>query len=348
MTATTSQGSQQTPAAGAGAESGGGTAPAPLPHNRLGINYRAVPARRIEVPIIDVHTHTYNVEHTRGFLEAADAYGIREIWTMAPLEDVDAFQQHFPGRFHFIAVPKWQDAGPTEAFVTDWMKRLDGFYEKGSRLAKFHLSPGTRKRSGLDLNHPLLQRVVRHAYTLGFHFMTHVGDPKAWFAPRARYADVAQYGTFESQFEMLDRMLEQFPDRVHMGAHMGGSLEDLDALERRLERFPHYSLDSSATKWIVRAIAQQDPDRVRAFLIRQQNRVMFGSDLVVGDKYGFDHYASRYWTHLMQWESDIIGESPIEDPDAAEGRPQLRGLDLPESVLRKMYRENALGFLPWT
>ena len=47
--------------------------------------------------------------------------------------------------------------------------------------------------------------------------MTHVGDPKAWFFGKGTYAD-GTYGTFESQFAMLERMLERYPDRLHLGA----------------------------------------------------------------------------------------------------------------------------------
>jgi len=197
----------------------------------------------------------------------------------------------------------------------------------------------------MDLEHPLIRRVIEHAYGLGFHFMTHVADPRGWFEPGQRYAKAAEYGTFAEQFVMLDRLLAQYPDRIHMGAHMGGSLEDLAALAARLDRFPHYCLDSSATKWIVRAVAEQPIEPVRQFILRYQDRILFGSDLVVDPKYDFDHYASRYWVHQMLWETPHNGASPIEDPDAAHGRPKLIGLDLPPDVLTKLYRTNAEKWL---
>jgi hypothetical protein len=68
--------------------------------------------------------------------------------------------------------------------------------------------------------------------------------------------------------------------------------------------------------------------------------VLFGSDLVTGTDYDFDHFASRYWAHQMMWESDYRGESPIVDPDA-EDPPRLAGLNLPIDVLTRLYRENA-------
>lgn len=337
------------------------------PYNRLGLDYAHPPAHKIPGEIIDCHMHAGSVEQTKMFLAAADAYGIGRIWTMTGLENVPALKEAFPDRFEFIAVPNWQSGGPNEPFISDWCRRLDEFYALGSRLIKFHQAPRTRVLWKMGLDHPLTHRVIKHAYDLGYHFMTHVGDPKTWFLPGKPYADHAQFGTFNEQFPLLDQMLEEFPDRIHLGAHMGGSLEDLPALTRRLERFPNYVIDSSATKWIIRAIADTATvasngnvapggslgfegtkttlSQMRDFFIKFQDRILFGSDLVVGDRFNFDHYASRYWVHQTQWETPYRGESPIEDPDATQP-PQLVGLDLPPEVLVKLYRTNALRWLP--
>ncbi|MGC8625336.1 MAG: amidohydrolase family protein [Phycisphaerae bacterium] len=315
------------------------------PYNRLGINYRDIPQRKISGLIIDAHTHTREPVLTRAFLRAADAYGIGKIWTMAPLEQVAALRAEFPGRFEFIAIPNWKTLAPCADFITDWRKRVDAFYALGACLIKFHNAPGTQQRMGMTLDHPEMQLMIRHAYELGYHFMTHVGDPKAWFGPGRKYDPKDGHKSFADQFAMLDRMLEKYPDRVHLGAHIGGCVEDLKQLQLRLDRFPHYIVDSSATKWVVRGIAEQPLTPVREFFIRNQDRILFGSDLVVGENYDFDHYGSRYWVHQKQWETDYHGESPIADPDAANNTPLLHGLNLPVEVLEKLYRTNAEKWL---
>ena len=142
---------------------------------------------------------------------------------------------------------------------------------------------------------------------------------------------------------------------------MGGSLEALEVLARRLEKYPHYVIDMSATKWMVRAVAEQSAAAVRDFFVAFQDRIIFGSDLVVGDKFDWDHYASRYWALQMMWETATQGESPIEDPDGgrgfepgsgrfdagkADGVPRLVGVELPAEVLGKIYRKNTERWLP--
>jgi len=325
------------------------------PHNRTNINFRAIPPRKIDLApqggIIDIHAHCFNVTNTGKMMEAAAAYGIGITFSMGPLEEVDALNAAYPGRLRYIAIPKWQTAAATDEFAADWLRRLDGFYEKGARLFKLHMAPGTKKRWGMSFDHPIIQQVIKHAYALGYHFMSHVSDPKAWFAPGGKYANPADaYGTFEEQFTPLENLLQKYPDRLHLGAHMGGCLESLDLLAKRLDAYPQYIIDTSATKWILRAVAEQSTAAVRDFFLAYQDRILFGSDLVTGDAYDFDHYASRYWSHQMQWETPCRIPSPIEDPDAAknpagQSDPQIHGLDLPPAVLQKIYRSNAQRLL---
>ena len=119
---------------------------------------------------------------------------------------------------------------------------------------------------------------------------------------------------------------------------MGGNVEDPAFLQRLFDRHTNLRLDSSATKWIVREVARH-PERVREFVERNPDRIVFGSDIVASANFTrFDHFASRYWAHRMMWESDYRGESPIADPDADP--PLLAGLSLSPPNQRKLYFEN--------
>jgi hypothetical protein len=85
---------------------------------------------------------------------------------------------------------------------------------------------------------------------------------------------------------------------------------------------------------------------MREFFIQNQDRILFGSDQVSGDDRGFDFYASRFWVHRKLWETAYVGESPITDPDLPPDRqPTLRGLCLPDPVLQKLYRDNAVRLM---
>ena len=309
------------------------------PANHLGLNYRDIPPRKVLTRIVDVHSHVHNGRGTPFFFEAAAAYGIEKVVSMSPLDDVDALRTAYPGWLDFIAIPRWRSMENTDSFRRQWLADLETFREKGARRMKFWMAPLMRGKYGLTLQDAYFEPLIRRGLELGYEFMIHVGDPSEWFAPGARYADAKVFGTKPEQYAQLEYLLNAVAPQTVIAAHMGGYCEEPEFLQRLLDRYANLYLDSSATKWIVRAVARQ-PELIRAFMIRNQDRILFGSDLVVGEDHDFDHFASRYWVHQMMWETPYRGESPIEDPDAGAA-PQLAGLDLPEMVLQKLYTQNA-------
>jgi predicted TIM-barrel fold metal-dependent hydrolase len=208
-------------------------------------------------------------------------------------------------------------------------------------VIKFWAAPRGRER-GLFVDAPWRVEAARRARAAGVRVvMVHVGDPDAWF--RTVYTDAAKFGTKPEQYAGLCRLLEMFPDMTWIGAHMGGDPEHADHLEELLERYPHLYFDTSATKWQVREVSAHR-DEVRGLLCRHPERFLFGSDLVTRHGLERDHYASRYWCQRTLWESAWEGLSPIADLDfsSVPGQtPPLRGLALPEAVLRQVYHDNA-------
>lgn len=317
--------------------------------NRTGINYQQAPPRRLFGPIIDFHTHIYHGEHLEPFFAAADLYGIKRFFSMTPLADVEKVNAAHGDRIRFIAIPNWrrqEKLGLAPEFRAEWMADIGTFAALGSRLCKFWMAPPIRERVGLTLRHEFLQPVIDHALGLGFEFMVHVADPSVWWGAGRKYEDTAKFGTKAEHYEAFEWFLERVHPRRVVGVHMAGSIENVDFLQQLFDRHDNLLLDTSATKWIVREVARY-PEKVRELMIRNSDRILFGSDLVAADRFvTFDHYASRYWAHQMMWESSYRGESPIEDPDG-EKPPQLAGTNLPDDVLGKIYFENVsrMGWL---
>jgi predicted TIM-barrel fold metal-dependent hydrolase len=307
--------------------------------NRLGLDYRQpIPRPNVRGITIDFHTHLLAARHGKVWFEAARHYGIDRFLTMCPLEEAIGLQRDWPGRIHFIAVPAWQ------AFdVDDWLRRLEMFYNLGSRVIKFHMAPGTMAARQIRLDSPALRPIIREAVARGMILMSHVGDPDTWYS--GKYADTAKFGTRDEHYAMWAGVLEEYREHPWVGAHMGGNPENLPRLQALLDRFPNLYLDNSATRWMVREISARRDD-ARAFAIRNADRILFGTDQVSGDDRGFDFLASRFWAHRKLWETDYSGPSPILDPDVDEAhQPHLRGLALPDEVLQKIYHDNTTKLL---
>jgi len=311
----------------------------PKEYNRLHLDYRRpMPRPNVRGPVIDFHCHLLAARHAKVWFETADHYGIDLFLTMTPLEEVLRLQRDWPHKLHFITVPQWQNPS-----LDDWMRRLEMFYNLGSRIIKFHLAPRTMAMRKIRLDSPELRPILREAADRGMIFMSHIGDPELWY--HGKYTDASQFGTRDQHYAMWENVLEQYKDRPWVGAHLGGNPENLDRLQSMLDRFPNLYLDNSAARWMVREISARR-DRAREFLIRNADRILFGTDQVSGDDRGFDFLASRLWAHRMLWESDYDGPSPMFDPDLPEDRqPSLRGLSLPGDVLQKIYHDNAVKLL---
>jgi hypothetical protein len=285
-----------------------------------------------------------SIEQAETMLAVAEEFGIVRTYSMCFPDDIPPLRERFGPRLGFngsIAKKKADDPDD-EAY-----RLLDRFLELGVEMIKFWSAPRGRER-GLFVDAPWRIEAARRARAAGVRIiMVHVADPDAWF--RTTYADAAKFGTKADQYVGLERMLELFPDMTWIGAHMGGDPEHPDHLQALLERYPHYHIDTSATKWQVREVSARTA-ATRALICRFPDRFLFGSDLVTRHGLPREHYVSRYWAQRTLWESAWEGRSPIADADYvhAEGEPatpRLHGLHLPAEVLEQVYYGNARRLL---
>jgi Amidohydrolase len=307
--------------------------------NRLGLDFhKPMPRPKVKGIVIDAHTHLLAARHAETWFNTAHHYGIDAFVTMCPLEEALGIERRYQGRIQFIAIPAWQALN-----VEDWRRRIEAFYNLGSRIVKFHMAPGTIVRTGLRLDSEALRPVLREAADRGMILMSHVGDPDSWY--NTKYADTAKYGTRDEHYRMWESVLSEYRDHPWLGAHLGGNPENLPRLQSLLDTYPNLYLDLSATRWVVREVSARR-DAARDFVIRNQDRLLWGSDQVSGDDRGFDFLASRFWCHRKLWETAYIGPSPIYDPELpADNQPVMQGLALPDNVLQKIYHDNTVNLL---
>ncbi len=340
------------------------------PHNRLGIDYlrEAAFLGPPPVPILDAHLHVNGTGAARLFREVAHAFGVTRFLSMTKLEEIDAVQSIFGDELRLIATAEYKSGDARHSLGRGYADRLRQVHARGARVAKFWCAPRARDM-GAELGDPALfdldaesrRPAMDEAASLGMVFMAHVADPDTWFA--GKYADVARYGTKRSHHEALERAIERYPV-PWIVAHMGGWPEDLDALDGLLSRHPTLSLDTSATKWMVRELGRYTDTRIHQFFRRWNGRLFFGSDTVTTDdhlhagnkvgemavKAASEHdarelYASRYWALRVMWETAWHGQSPIADPDLAMVDPVNRSpMDAPGLVGRALPRELLLDF----
>jgi len=204
----------------------------------------------------------------------------------------------------------------------------------------------TRKADGsrLRIDDPALDPVWEAAGRLGVPVLIHTAEPPAFFQPLdlenerwlelALFPDRRNYGPDQVDFETLmaerDALFRRHPGTTFIAAHLGWHGNDLARLARLLDEMPNVHVEVGA---VLYELGRQ-PRAARDFLVRYQDRVLFGKDSFQPPEYPYfwrvfetaDEYFDYYRDYHATWK--------------------LYGLDLPDEVLRKLYHENALRLMP--
>jgi predicted TIM-barrel fold metal-dependent hydrolase len=138
--------------------------------------------------------------------------------------------------------------------------------------------------------------------------------------------------------EARDHLLAENPKLRVVGAHLGSMETDVDEIAKRFDRYPNFAVDTAAR---MEYLMIQPREKVRNFLIKYQTRVLYGTDLeYLTDEPSADALKDWKETYARDWEFLATNES-----FQYNGR-QVHGLDLPPTVLRRIYHDNAVQWIP--
>jgi predicted TIM-barrel fold metal-dependent hydrolase len=128
-------------------------------------------------------------------------------------------------------------------------------------------------------------------------------------------------------------------DAVHLA-----SLEwDVDRVAAFLDRFPTASVDLAARLVHLEYQSARHPDTVRRFMIRYQDRILYGSDDAYGPK---DDNPSAVAEVHAGWREDWQFLTTRDRMHSTDFDSPFVGLHLPREVVDKIYRRNARRLFP--
>jgi len=149
--------------------------------------------------------------------------------------------------------------------------------------------------------------------------------------------DKPDHPSKENILAARDRLLAAYPELRVVGAHLGSMELNVDEIAKRFDRYPNFAVDTAAR---IVYLALQPRDKVRAFLIKYQDRVLYGTDLGYRPKGDSDDLRDWESTYRRDWTFFATGQTVEFD-----GR-KVQGLALPREVLRKLYHDNAVRWIP--
>ncbi|HEX4021666.1 MAG TPA: amidohydrolase family protein [Acidobacteriaceae bacterium] len=311
---------------------------------------------RAKFAAIDYHNHL-DAQQPQEMLRIMDACGIERIVniTMKTGEEalamIDRFHSAARDRFATIAWMDWSDLHQPGFFQRS-VDRLERFVEKGACGIKLWKDLGLTLQDVdgkmLRVDDERLAPLFEKAADLGVPVMFHTADPDAFFLPidrhNERYEELAAHpdwvfsNTHFSKAELLEqrnRVFERHPATTFVAAHVAERSENLAYVSGLLERYPNLMIDIGART----AELGRQPYTARTFFLQFADRILFGTDLVPD--------IEMYRLHFRFLETaDEYFEYPTHA--SKQGRWNIYGIYLPDDVLKKIYRGNALRLLPRT
>lgn len=143
-------------------------------------------------------------------------------------------------------------------------------------------------------------------------------------------------------------VLEQHPKMKVICPHFCLLSGNLSALEKLLDDYPNLYLDISFgyVDYMKEGFERfnSDIDKYRNFIIKYQDRLVFGTDAVVTDaSFKNAEWLAQVFNFYRQWLEDENFTFTVEKPNKIN--IEVKGLQLPSEVVEKIYHANAEMFL---
>jgi predicted TIM-barrel fold metal-dependent hydrolase len=304
-------------------------------------------------PAIDYHNHLDSTD-PREVLGIMDRCGLEQLVniTMRTGEDglamMDRFHSAAPDRFSSIGWMDWSDVTHAN-FVQKTLDRIQRMMEHGAIGIKFWKDFGLTVRDAqgklLRIDDERFAPIFAACGEWKLPVMFHTADPTAFFQPidryNERYEELAahpEWGFQDSQVtkrELIQQrncVILRHPEVTFVGAHCAECSEDLEWLGEQMDAMPNLMIDISAR---TPELGRQ-PYSARKFFLKYADRILFGTDLLPEDE------MYRLYYRFLE-TADEYFEYPSHA--SRQGRWNIYGLFLPDDVLKKVYRENALKLL---
>jgi predicted TIM-barrel fold metal-dependent hydrolase len=328
---------------------------------------------KASMPVVDVHAHfRYRLKHSPEALEDYVALMDRhDIAVCVSLDGKlgDELEDHkkylwtkHKDRFVIFANIDWIGDGDPEDPKTFACHRPDFARIMALQLVEakkqgvsgvkifkqFGLGYKNSDGSLIQIDDPRWNPIWKACGELGLPILIHTADPVAFFQPidktnerweeLSRHPDWSFYGEdFPSHDELLaarNRVIARHPETIFIAAHMANNPEDLATVSKWLEKFPNMVVEFASR---IGELGRQ-PYTARKFLIKHQDRVLFGTDGPWPET-----RIKLYWRFLETYDEYIPYS---EKPFPPQGFWQIYGIGLPEEVLTKLYQANAARIVP--
>jgi uncharacterized protein len=314
------------------------------------------PVTRAKYPFIDVHNHQNSQMPVSQLDKLVKDMNDLNLQVMVNLsggygesleKGVANMKGHYKNRFVVFAnidFTNIDDPGYKQRAAAQ-LERDVHHGAQGLKIFKnFGMDLKDTKGQRIHVDDPRFDEVFETCARLKIPVLIHTAEPWSFFQPmdqsnerwlelkthpgRARPPD--KYPSWETLMGEQHALFARHPNTVFIAAHLGWLGNNLAELGRLLDRLPNVNTEIAA---VLYELGRQ-PRFAREWLIKYQDRVMFGKDV---------WNAQEYYTYFRVLET---ADEYFDYYRKYHAFWQMYGLDLPDEVLKKLYYKNALRVIP--
>ena len=306
-------------------------------------------------PFVDVHNHQFDmpVKDLTALVTEMDrlnmAYmvnlsGFRGFYLEQSLKNI---RENAPTRFGLFLNINFE-AIDEHDFATKNIVLIKEAVDAGVIGLKVYKSLGLTDKDSqgnrIAIDDPRLDPIWKACGNNAIPVLIHSGEPASFWAPKDRfnerwlelrqkpnrYRDPDTNPSFEEILAEQHRVFEKHQNTTFINAHLGWMGGNLKRLAAHLDQYPNVMTEIGA----VLAELGRQPHTARQFLIDYGDRILFGKD---------SYNETEYHTYFRVLETD---DEYIPYYRKRHAHWHLYGLNLPDSILRKLYYKNALTLFP--
>jgi predicted TIM-barrel fold metal-dependent hydrolase len=326
------------------------------PRSTLVVPEHKVP--KAKFPAVDFHGHLFALMNPQGLdsvIKSIDQIGVK---TIIAADNVSGDRlktalalvnssPKYKGRIRFMTGIDFRNVGP--GWADGAIKQLDADVAAGAvavgEIGK-QVGRAIMKADGsrLRIDDPDLDPIWEECAKLRIPVFIHTADPQPFYDTfdfnNERWLEMALFADrrlgaengpkFNELMAERDNMVKKHPRTNFVVAHMSWYANDLGRLAKLMDANPNVYTEVGAVLYDI----GRQPREARDFFIKYQDRILFGKDSFQPEEYPYywrvfetkDDYFDYYRNYHAFWK--------------------LYGVDLPDTVLKKLYADNALRLTP--
>lgn len=316
----------------------------------------------------DVHLHINSLDPV--YMELASRYNFRivspNVDSRIPIDEqlqkASTIKKAWPDRFAFFGTFS-VDSFSVENFADNTIARIKKCMEEGASGIKIWKNIGMvlKDKDGhyVMIDDQAFYLIFKYLEEKNIPVMGHLGEPKNCWLPLAEMTDTSNYRyykanpqyhmylhpeapSYEDQINARDNLLYKHPGLDFTGAHFASLEWSVDEIAKRFDLFPELKVDMSARMAHLQLQSINDYNKVRKFLIKYQDRILYGTDITINPDEA--NSEGKIQQLIDRWRSNWIYLATDSTMNIKNLPAEVKGLHLPRKVVDKIYNKNAEKF----